>query len=91
MIELALGPASGVALFVAYNMLTEGMMSTAMEAGLVIGFMGGILIVGRVIADRPPARRVLAALTATTAIVVVLAAPLSGVALSRLNGRALTR
>jgi hypothetical protein len=70
----------GVALFVAYNMLTEGIMSTAMEAGLVIGFIGGILIVGRVIADRPPARRVLAALTATTAIVVVLAAPLSGVA-----------
>ena len=66
----------GVAVFVLYNTLTEGLVSEAMRVGLVVGFTGGILVAGRIIADKPPVRRVAAVLAATVAIVVVLAAPL---------------
>ena len=68
----------GVALFVLYNMITEGFFSDAMKAGLLVGFNGGMLIAVRVISDKPPTRRVCAVLAATVAIVVVLAAPLRG-------------
>jgi membrane associated rhomboid family serine protease len=70
----------GVVLFVAYNMLTEGPVSDAMQAGLFIGFTCGSLIAIRVISDKPPAGRILALTTATIAIVVALAAPLRGLA-----------
>ena len=70
----------GVALFVIYNMVTEGLASSAMQAGLVIGFTVGMLIAARVISDKPPVRRVCAVMAATVAIVVVLAAPLRGLA-----------
>jgi rhomboid protease GluP len=70
----------GVAVFVVYNTLTEGPVSEAMRVGLVVGFTGGILVAGRIIADKPPVRRVAAVLAATVAIVVVLAAPLRGLA-----------
>jgi len=68
----------GVAVFIAYNMLTEGLVSEAMRAGLVVGFTAGILVTGRAISDSPPARRACAVLAATIAIVVALAAPLRG-------------
>jgi hypothetical protein len=51
-----------------------------MRVGLVVGFTGGMLVAGRIIADKPPVRRVAAVLAATVAIVVVLAAPLRGLA-----------
>jgi rhomboid protease GluP len=70
----------GVVLFTAYNMLTEGLVSEAMQAGLLVGFIGGLLVGGRVITDKPPVRRVCAVLAATVAIVVVVAAPLRGLA-----------
>ena len=70
----------GVAVFVLYNTLTEGLVSEAMRVGLVVGFTGGILVAGRIIAEKPPVRRVAAVLAATVAIVVVLAAPLRGLA-----------
>ena len=70
----------GVAVFIAYNMLTEGAFSEAMQAGLVVGFTGGMLIAGRVISDKPPARRVCAVLATAVAIVVALASPLRGFA-----------
>ena len=70
----------GVAVFVVYNMLTEGAFSEAMQAGLVVGFTGGMLIAGRVISDKPPARRVCAVLATAVAIVVALASPLRGFA-----------
>ncbi len=70
----------GVAVFLVYNMLTEGVFSEAMQAGFVVGFTGGMLIAGRVISDKPPARRVAAVLATTVAIVVALAAPLRGLA-----------
>jgi len=70
----------GVAVFLVYNALMEGIFSEAMQAGFVVGFTGGMLIAGRVISDKPPARRVAAVVTATVAIVVALAAPLRGLA-----------
>jgi rhomboid protease GluP len=70
----------GVAVFVVYNTLTEGLASETMRVGLVVGFTGGMLVAGRIIADKPPVRRVAAVLAATVAIVVVLAAPLRGLA-----------
>jgi rhomboid protease GluP len=70
----------GVAVFLVYNALMEGIFSEAMQAGLVVGFTGGMLIAGRVITDKPPARRVAAVVAATMAIVVALAAPLRGLA-----------
>ena len=68
----------GVAVFIVYNMLTEGAFSEAMQAGLVVGFTGGMLIAGRVISDKPPARRVCAVMATAVAIVVALASPLGG-------------
>jgi rhomboid protease GluP len=70
----------GVAVFIVYNMLTEGLFSEAMQTGLVVGFTGGMLLAGRVISEKPPARRVAAVLAAAVAIVVALAAPLRGFA-----------
>lgn len=70
----------GVAVFIVYNALTEGVFGEAMQAGLVAGFTGGMLLAGRVISEKPPARRVAAVLAAAVAIVVALAAPLRGFA-----------
>jgi rhomboid protease GluP len=70
----------GVAVFTAYNILTEGPVSDAMEVGIVVGFTAGLLVAGRVISDKPPARRICAVLAAAVAIVVSFAAPLRGLA-----------
>jgi len=70
----------GVAMFIVYHAVTEGLASDTMQAGLVVGFTSGLLIAGRVISDKPPVRRVGAVMTATVAIVVALAAPLRGLA-----------
>jgi rhomboid protease GluP len=70
----------GVAIFLVYHVVTEGLVSPSMQAGLVVGFVGGVVLAGRVISRKPPIRRVCAALAATVAIVVVLAAPLRGLA-----------
>ena len=70
----------GAAIFVVYNTLTEGLISDAMQVGLVTGFLGGLLVGGRLISDKPPIRRVCAVASATIAIVVVCAAPLRGLA-----------
>jgi membrane associated rhomboid family serine protease len=70
----------GIALFTLYNTATEGLVSEAMQAGLIVGFSGGMLVGGRVISDKPPVRRVCAVSAATVAIIVSLAAPLRGLA-----------
>jgi rhomboid protease GluP len=70
----------GAAAFALYNMLSEGFLSESMQAGLVVGFVSGMVMAGKVSAQKPPARRVYAALAATIAIVVVSAAPLRGLA-----------
>jgi len=66
--------------FLVHNALMEGIFSEAMQAGFVVGFTAGMLIAGRVISDKPPARRVAAVVAATVAIVIALAAPLRGLA-----------
>jgi rhomboid protease GluP len=68
----------GAAIFIVYHTLTEGLISEAMQVGLVTGFVSGLLMGGRLISEKPPVRRVGAALAATVAIVVVFAAPLRG-------------
>ncbi len=70
----------GVVIFIAYHTLTEGFASEAMQVGVVTGFVGGLLVGGRLVSDKPPVRRVCAMLSATVAIVVVFAAPLRGLA-----------
>jgi len=70
----------GAAVFVVYNLLTEGLFSVSMQAGLVVGLVSGMVLAGRVISQKPPVRRVCAALAATVAVVVVFAAPLRGLA-----------
>jgi rhomboid protease GluP len=79
-VKVLRGFVPGIAVFVVYNTLAEGVFSEAMQAGLVVGFTGGMLLAGRVISEKPPARRVAAVLAATVAIVVALAAPLRGFA-----------
>jgi len=78
--RVLLGLWPGVVLFIVYNTLTEGLFSEAMQAGLVVGFTGGMLITGRVISEKPPIRRVGAVLAATVAIIVTVASPLRGFA-----------
>jgi membrane associated rhomboid family serine protease len=78
--KVLLGLSPSIAVFILYNMLTEGLLSEAMQAGLVVGFTGGMLITIRVISEKPPIRRVGAVLAATVAIIVTLASPLRGFA-----------
>lgn len=78
--RVLLGLWPGVAMFLAYNVLSQGVFNEAMQAGLVVGFTGGMLISGRVISEKPPVRRVGAVLAATVAIIVTLASPLRGFA-----------
>lgn len=78
--KVLLGLWPGVVLFAIYNTLTAGLFSEAMQAGLVVGFTGGMLITGRVISQKPPIRRVAAVLAATVAIIVSVASPLRGFA-----------
>jgi rhomboid protease GluP len=70
----------GAAIFIVYHVLTEGLVSEAMQVGLVTGFVSGLLMGGRLVSEKPPGRRVGAALAAAVAIVVVFAAPLRGLA-----------
>jgi rhomboid protease GluP len=70
----------GIVIFIAYHILTEGLASEAMQVGLVTGFVGGLLVGGRLISDKPPVRRVCAMMSATVAIAVLFAAPLRGLA-----------
>ena len=70
----------GAVMFTLYNMVSEGIVSESMQAGLVVGFVCGMVMAVRVGVHKPPTRRVCAALAATLAIVVVSAAPLRGLA-----------
>jgi rhomboid protease GluP len=70
----------GVAIFLVYHDVTEGLVSPSLQAGLVVGFICGVVLAGRVISHKPPVRRVCAALAAAVGIVVICAAPLRGLA-----------
>jgi len=71
----------GAAIFTVYHVVTEGLVSESMQAGLVVGLASGVvLLAGRAGAHKPAARRVCAALGASLAIVVLVATPLRGLA-----------
>jgi membrane associated rhomboid family serine protease len=72
-----LGPAAAV--FILYNVANDGLDSTAKLAGLVAGFVCGIVLARRVNDGTPPARHVAAAMAATVAIAVAAAVVLHGV------------
>ena len=71
----------GAAIFTVYHMVTEGLVSESMQAGLAVGFASGVvLLAGRAGSHKPAARRVCAALATSLVIVVLVATPLRGVA-----------
>jgi membrane associated rhomboid family serine protease len=72
--------APGAAFFLLYTFVTEGLVTPAMLAGATVGCICGAVLAGGVSTNKAPARRVLATMSATAAIVIVLAVPLRGVA-----------
>lgn len=84
--ELTIPPAAlryiapGAAAFVLYTFVTEGVITPAMVSGLAVGLVCGFVLGGRIGENKPPVRRVLATMSATAGIVVLLAVPLRGVA-----------
>jgi rhomboid protease GluP len=71
-----LAPAAFV--FLLYHVATHGLRPTAEFAGLVAGFIFGIVSARGVSECKPPARRLAAAAVGTVVIVVISAAPLRG-------------
>jgi len=72
--------APGIVVFLLYTFVAEGVFSPAMISGIAMGSICGFVLAGRVTTSKPPMRRVLATLSATVGIVVLLAVPLRGVA-----------
>lgn len=72
--------APGAAFFLLYTFVTDGLVTAVMLAGLAVGCVCGAVLAGGVSTYKAPARRVLATMSATAAIVVVFAVPLRGVA-----------
>src|SRR5207247_7682362 len=72
-----LAPAAAV--FLLYHVAGGGLEGTAGFAGLVVGFVCGLVLAIRVSDQKPPAYRVAAATLATATIAVAFAVPLRGV------------
>lgn len=72
--------APGAGIFLLYTFVTEGVLTPVMLAGVTVGCICGAVLAGGVSTNKPPARRVLATMSATAAIVVMFAVPLRGVA-----------
>jgi membrane associated rhomboid family serine protease len=72
--------APGAAAFLLYTIGTEGFVTPALVAGLAVGLICGFVLASGIGAHKPPVRRVLATMSATAGIVVLLAVPLRGVA-----------
>lgn len=73
-----LGPAAAV--FILYNVVNDGLGSTAELTGLVAGFVCGLVLTRGVSDRQPPARRVAVAMAATVVIAVASAVSLRGIA-----------
>jgi rhomboid protease GluP len=72
--------APGAGAFLLYTFITEGIITPAMVAGLAVGLACGFVLGGRIAETKPPVRRLVATMSATAGIVVLLAVPLRGVA-----------
>jgi hypothetical protein len=72
--------APGAAAFLLYTFITEGIITPAMVAGLAVGLACGFVLGGHIGENKPPVRRLVATMSATAGIVVLLAVPLRGVA-----------
>jgi membrane associated rhomboid family serine protease len=70
----------GAAVFVIHHLATEGFGSESMRGGLFVGLAGGLILVARVSAAKPPLGRVCATTVATMALFVAFAIPLRGIA-----------
>ena len=64
--------------FLSIDVLTRGLHSDARIAGLLAGFIAGVILAAGVTYRKPAMRRVCVTVAATAAIVVVLVAPLRG-------------
>ena len=65
-------------IFLASDLMTHGLRSDARIAGLVSGFIAGLILAAGLTYRKPVMRRVLATAAATAGVVVVLVAPLRG-------------
>ena len=72
-----IGP--GAAAFLLYTFITEGIITPAMVAGLAVGLTCGFVLTSGISGNKPPVRRLMATISATAGIVVLLAVPLRGV------------
>jgi len=70
----------GTIVFLVYHLSTEGLASESMQAGTLVGLLGGLILAARVSTARPPVGRVCAATVASFAILVTFAVPLRGIA-----------
>jgi membrane associated rhomboid family serine protease len=73
-----LAPAGAV--FILYSLATSGLSTSAESAGFAVGVVVGLVVTSSVSEQKPSARWVGAAMTATAALVVASAIPLRGVA-----------
>ncbi len=71
--------APGVAIFLLYHLVAEG-LTPSMAWGLVVGLASGGVLAFGIDVDKPPMRRLYPSMAATLAIIVLFAAPLRGMA-----------
>jgi rhomboid protease GluP len=70
----------GAIVFLLYHVVTQGVISEAMQAGAMVGLIGGLIVAAGVSLATPPLGRVCAASVASFAILIVFAVPLRGIA-----------
>jgi hypothetical protein len=68
----------GALVFLVLDVATSGLRSDARIAGFAAGFLAGLILAAGITYRKPAMRQVLATVTATAAIVVVMVAPLRG-------------
>jgi rhomboid protease GluP len=70
----------GAIVFLIYHVSTEGLASASMQAGALVGLVGGLILAARVSTAKPPLGRVCAGSVAALALLVSFALPLRGIA-----------